>query len=130
MNSPPEPGSPSPTTPSSGSPPPEELQLPSAGNTQEADTDTSRFFAAQPKKSTRTGLLRGLKLWKKDEPTTSVSGKQERGASSGATLTWVEGTQRTMKEELVDQAMADHLKRSKQPLTPLNRASDEVAFAS
>jgi hypothetical protein len=116
MNSPPEPGSPSPTTPSSGSPPPDELQLPSAGNTQEADADTSRFFNAQSKKPAgrASNFLRGLKLRKKDENTVSVGGKQERGGPSSATSSWVEGTQRAMKEELVDQAMADQLKRSKE----------------
>ncbi|KAF9779167.1 hypothetical protein BJ322DRAFT_1088940 [Thelephora terrestris] len=110
MNSPPEPGSPSPTTPSSGSPPPDELQLPSAGNTQELE-DTSRFFASQSKKPSRTGFLRGLKLRKKEDTAASGSGKQERGAPLSATSSWVEGTQRAMKEELVDQALVDHLKR-------------------
>ena len=113
MNSPPEPGSPSPTTPSSGSPPPDELQLPSTGNTQELDTETSRFFNSQSKRSTRTGVLRGLKLRKKEDTVTSVGGKQERGAPLSATSSWVEGTQRAMKEELVDQAVADQLKRSR-----------------
>ena len=113
MNSPPEPGSPSPTTPSSGSPPPDELQLPSAGNIQELDTDTSRFFNPQSKRTTRTGVLRSLKLRKKEDTLTSVGGKQERGAPLSATSSWVEGTQRAMKEELVDQAVADQLKRSK-----------------
>jgi len=112
MNSPPEPGSPSPTTPSSGSPPPDELQLPSGGNTQELDADTSRFFSSQPKKSTRTaGVLRGLKLRKKEDISISVGGRQERGAPLSATSSWVEGTQRAMKEELVDQIVADQLKR-------------------
>jgi hypothetical protein len=117
MNSPPEPGSPSPTTPSSGSPPPDELQLPSAGNTQELDTDTSHFFP-QSKRTTRaTAFLRGLKLRKKEDATSSGSGKQERGAPLVSTSNWVEGTQRAMKEELVDQAVADQLKRStKSPL--------------
>ena len=112
MNSPPEPGSPSPTTPSSGSPPPDELQLPSAGNTQEFDTDTSRLFQSQSKKSSRTGVLRSLRLRKKEDTLTSVGGKQERGAPLSATSSWVEGTQRAMKEELVDQVVADQLKRS------------------
>jgi hypothetical protein len=109
MNSPPEPGSPSPTTPSSGSPPPDELQLPSTANTQELDTDPSRFFNSQSKRTTRTGtgLLRSLKLRKKEDTLTSVGGRQERGAPLSATSSWVEGTQRAMKEELVDQAIAD-----------------------
>ena len=111
MNSPPEPGSPSPTTPSSGSPPPDELQLPSGGNTQEPDADASRFFGSQSKRSTRTGVLRSLKLRKKEDTVIS-SGKQERGGPLGATSSWVEGTQRAMKEELVDQAVADQFKRS------------------
>lgn len=115
MNSPPEPGSPSPTTPSSGSPPPDELQLPSTGNTQELDADTPRSFASQSKKSGRTGMLRGLRLRKKEDPLISIGGKQERerGAPLSATSSWVEGTQRAMKEELVDQGVVDHLKRSK-----------------
>ncbi|KAF9653357.1 hypothetical protein BDM02DRAFT_3107974 [Thelephora ganbajun] len=111
MNSPPEPGSPSPTTPSSGSPPPDELQLPSIGNTQEPDTDTSRFFNSQSKRSARTGVLRSLKPRKKEDTIISTGGKQERGAPLSATSSWVEGTQRTMKEELVDQGVADQLKR-------------------
>ena len=115
MNSPPEPGSPSPTTPSSGSPPPDELQLPHAGNIQELDADTSRFFTSQPKRTTRaTGFLRNLKLRKKEDAAVSGGGKQERGAPLVATSTWVEGTQRAMKEELVDQTVADQLKRSKE----------------
>ena len=114
MNSPPEPGSPSPTTPSSGSPPPEEVQFPS-GDTQDPDTDISRFSASQSsKKTTGTGFLSGLQLWKKDDATVSVGGKAARRAPLVATSTWVEGTQRGMKEELVDQAVADQLKRSKQ----------------
>ena len=124
MNSPPEPGSPSPTTPSSGSPPPDELQLPSAGNTQDPDADASRFFSSQSKKNTRTGFLRGFKLRKKEDPAVSVSGKQERGAPLSATSSWVEGTQRAMKEELVDQGVVDHLKRSKQILYLLSRIAD------
>lgn len=126
MNSPPEPGSPSPTTPSSGSPPPDELQLPSAGNTQELDADTSRFFNPQPKRSTRAdGVLRKLKLRKKDDTSVSVGGKQERGAPMSATSSWVEGTQRAMKEELVDQAVADQLKRSKYLLSlPIHVANE------
>ena len=112
MNSPPEPGSPSPTTPSSGSPPPDELQLPSAGNTQEPETDTSRFFGFKSKRTSRTSaVLRSLKL-RKEDTSTSTSGKQERGGPLGATSSWVEGTQRAMKEELVDQVVADLLKRS------------------
>lgn len=126
MNSPPEPGSPSPTTPSSGSPPPDELQLPSAGNTQELDTDTSRFFPSQSKRTTRTGgMLRSLKLRKKEDTIISVGGKQERGVPSSATSSWVEGTQRAMKEELVDQAVADQLKRSEQLSLFLIRVIDE-----
>ena len=113
MNSPLEPGSPSPTTPSSGSPPPDELQLPSAGNTQELNTDTSHFFSQSKKNTPRTGFLRGLKLRKKEDTTASVGGKQEREVPLVSTSTWVEGTQWAMKEELVDQAMADLLKRSK-----------------
>ena len=126
MNSPPEPGSPSPTTPSSGSPPPDELQLPSAEHTQEADT--SPFSTSQSKKSTRAGgFLRGLKLRKKEDTKISIGGggKQERGSLVGATSSWVEGTQRAMKEELVDQNVADQLKRSELlsllPTHPLSR---------
>jgi len=118
MNSPPEPGSPSPTTPSSGSPPPDELQLPSTEHTQEADA--SLFATSQSKKATRTGFLRGLKLRKKDDTkiSTGGGGKQERGSLVGATSSWVEGTQRAMKEELVDQNVADQLKRSELPSPP------------
>lgn len=127
MNSPPEPGSPSPTTPSSGSPPPDELQLPSAGNTQELDADTSRFFS-RSKKSTRTGFLRGFKLRKEEDAGVSVGGKQERGAPFSVTSTWVEGTQRTMKEELVDQVVVDNLKRSRRSSSfPKNDADDRLA---
>ena len=122
MNSPPEPGSPSPTTPSSGSPPPDELQLPSGGNTQELDTDTSHFFSSQSKRTTR--FLRGLKLRKKEDTAPSAGGKQERGAPLVSTSTWVEGTQRAMKEELVDQAVADQLKRSKESPPFLNYVTD------
>jgi len=57
-------------------------------------------------------MLRGLKLRKKEDTVISVGGKQERGAPMNATSSWVEGTQRAMKEELVDQAVADHLRRS------------------
>ena len=123
MNSPPEPGSPSPTTPSSGSPPPDELQLPSAENTQEPDA--SPFFTLQSKRSTRTAVLRKLKLRKKEDTIISVGGggKQERGGPVGATSSWVEGTQRAMKEELVDQIVADQLKRSEwQSLYPSSSA--------
>jgi hypothetical protein len=113
MNSPPEPGSPSPTTPSSGSPPPDELQLPSASNTQELDTHTSHFLGPHSKKPSRTaGVLRSLKLRKKEDTIISVGGRQERGVPLSATSSWVEGTQRAMKEELVDQAVVDQLKRS------------------
>ena len=41
----------------------------------------------------------------------------------GATSSWVEGTQRAMKEELVDQIVADQLKRSEwQSLYPSSSA--------
>lgn len=60
----------------------------------------------------------------------SVSGKQERGAPLSATSSWVEGTQRVMKEELVDQAVADQLKRSKQPSSSLIRVTDEDGLAT
>ena len=131
MNSPPEPGSPSPTTPSSGSPPPDELQLPTAGNTQELDTDVSRIITSQPKRTSRAGgLLRNLKLRKKEDTIISVGGKQERGAPSTATSSWVEGTQRAMKEELVDQVLADQLKRSKRLPSFLIRVADWSGLAS
>jgi len=58
----------------------------------------------------------------------SASGKQERGAPMSATSNWVEGTQRAMKEELVDQAVADQLKRSKQSLSFLAHVADEGLF--
>lgn len=127
MNSPPEPGSPSPTTPSSGSPPPDELQLPSVGNTQEPETETSRFFGFHSKRSGRTGgVLRSLKLRKKEDTIVSTGGKQERGGPSSATSSWVEGTQRAMKEELVDQGVADLLKRSEHlPLFLVHAAVDD-----
>jgi hypothetical protein len=57
-------------------------------------------------------VLRSLKLRKKEDTLMTVGGKQERGAPLSATSSWVEGTQRAMKEELVDQPFADHLKRS------------------
>ena len=115
MNSPPEPGSTSPTTPSSGSPPPDELQLPSTGNIQGLGTDTSRPIASQPKKPSRAaGLLRSLKLRKKEDAVIPVGGKQELGAPSTGTSSWVEGTQRAMKEELIDQATVNKLRRSEQ----------------
>lgn len=75
--------------------------------------DPSRYFNSQSKKTTRTGILRGLRLRKKEETLISVGGKQERGAPLSATSNWVEGTQRAMKEELVDQAVVDQLKRSR-----------------
>ena len=70
------------------------------------------------KKTTRPGFLSGLKLWKKEDATISVGGKEVRRAPLVATLTWVEGTQRGMKEELADRAVADQLKRSKQSYPP------------
>ena len=83
------------------------VQLPS-GNTQDPDSDVPRISASQPsKKTTRTGFLSGLKLWKKEDATVSVGGKEVEG-SLIATWTWIEGRQRRMKEELVrDQAVAD-----------------------
>ena len=130
MNSPPEPGSSSPTTPSSGTPPPDEIQLLPPEDTRGLDADPSHFFPSQTKKPTRTSFLRGLKLRKKEDTTASVGGKQERGAPLVATSTWVEGTQRAMKEELVDQAVADQLKRSTKSPLFLSRVTDEDGLDS
>ena len=58
----------------------------------------------------------------------TIGGKQERGGPLGATSSWVEGTQRAMKEELVDQPFADHLKRSEQSLSSLIRVADGNAL--
>lgn len=72
----------------------------------------TRFSTSQQKRTNRSGFLRGFKLRKKEDTIASTSGKQERGAPLSATATWVEGTQRVVKEELVDQSVVDHLKRS------------------
>ena len=69
-------------------------------------------------------MLRGLKLRKKEDTLITVGGKQERGPPLSATSSWVEGTQRAMKEELVDQPFADHLKRSEKTLSSLIRITD------
>ena len=59
-------------------------------------------------------MLRKLMSRKKEDTATSTGGggKQDRGGPVSATSSWVEGTQRAMKEELVDQIVADQLKRS------------------
>ena len=66
---------------------PGELQLPS-GDAQDPDTDVSRFSDSQSsKKTTRTGFLGGLKLWKNEGPTISVCGKEAQRASLVTTST-------------------------------------------
>ena len=125
MNSPPEPGSPSPTTPSSGSPPPDEPQLLPTENTQEPDASPS--VDPRSKRTLRTGVLRKLMSRKKEDTLvpTGGNGKQERRGPMSTTLSWVEGTQRAMKEELVNQIVVDKLKRSEWSLPLLVLAADE-----
>ncbi|KII90836.1 hypothetical protein PLICRDRAFT_174197 [Plicaturopsis crispa FD-325 SS-3] len=107
MNSPTEPGSPSPSTPSSGTPPPDEPQYiptaPSSSQTREAPTAPKRRLPAGASFAAAS-TMRDAKTRRREE------GGSRRGGG-GAAWEGKEGGRRGDKEELVDGQLVDYLRK-------------------
>jgi hypothetical protein len=105
MNSPPDPGSPSPTTPSSGSPPPDEYPLPPSSS----QIEQTSMFLSSPTSGKRTRNAptssRDAKTRRRDDPGQSSTGRR---AGHGYGRSQESGRQ---KDDLVDSQLVEILKR-------------------
>jgi hypothetical protein len=116
MNSPPEIGSPSPSTPSSGSPPPEEAYQQTIVNTSSSYISnlTSHIGAAfggqsSSKRRLPTGSSFGAASSSRDTKT------RRRGAEPGRTVggPWEPSGGKKEKDELIDMALVEYLRKGK-----------------
>ncbi|KIM48587.1 hypothetical protein M413DRAFT_81723 [Hebeloma cylindrosporum] len=114
MNSPPEIGSPSPSTPSSGSPPPEEAyqQIPANASSSYISNLTSHIgaaFGAQSSSKRRlpTGSSFGAASSSRDTKT------RRRAAEPGRTGggPWESSSGKKEKDELIDTALVEYLRK-------------------
>lgn len=128
MDSPTEPGSPSPSTPSSGSPPPDELeqmQAISRGNTllgKFTNSFSGGSSSASPSKRRLPGgssfaaasNTRDTKSRRREDTGSSGRDKDRRGG--GDREGWGDGKGRKDKDELVDGTLVAHLRRGEDAL--------------
>src|ERR1700734_3789767 len=125
MNSPTEPGSPSPSTPSSGSPPPDEIeqiQADSRGGSilgKFAHSLTSGSSSSPSKRRLPGGSgfaaasnTRDAKTRRREDGMGMGGGGRDRDRRGGDREAWQEGKGRKDKDELVDGALVEHLRRS------------------
>jgi hypothetical protein len=118
MNSPPDPGSPSPSTPSSGSPPPDEIQYTqqhagastgAASQLSHITSQISSFIGGGPSKRRLPG---GSSYGPASNTRDSKSRRREDPRRAGSGNGWGEGTEvKRDKDELVDIAVVERLKK-------------------
>lgn len=117
MNSPPDPGSPSPSTPSSGSPPPEEATQPSnpSGFLNIARDLTQSFAGGASKRRLPGGPSFGASSSNRD-PKSRRRGDSARNAGTGGanTAAWdAKGESKREERELVDTHIVEYLRKGK-----------------
>ncbi|KAF9469388.1 hypothetical protein BDZ94DRAFT_1244331 [Collybia nuda] len=121
MNSPPEPGSPSLSTPSSGSPPPEEINAQASGSTSTHLMNTitshltSTFSGSSSKRRLPGGSGYGASSSNRDPKTRrrGDTGRGQGGDRSGGGSNWDNSkeTGRREKDDLVDNGIVEFLRK-------------------
>jgi len=115
MNSPPDPGSPSPSTPSSGSPPPEEVNFqPNPGSSYLANF-TSHISATFSGNSSKRRLPAGSSFGAASSARDAKTRKRGESGRQNSSAAW-EGLKESAggkkeKDELIDNALVEYLRK-------------------
>lgn len=121
MNSPPDPGSPSLSTPSSGSPPPEEINTQASGSASAqflntiTDRLSSTFAGGSSKRRLPGGSGYGASSSNRDPKSRrrGDTGRAQGGDRGGGGSTWetAKDTNRREKDDLVDNSVVEYLRK-------------------
>ena len=116
MNSPPDPGSPSVSTPSSGSPPPEEVNTnPSnASRIMDLASHITSSFSGSSKRRLPGGSSFGSSSSNRDHKTRRRGDSGRLAASGGSSANW-EGLKegKREKEDLIDHQIVEYLRKGR-----------------
>ncbi|KDR73713.1 hypothetical protein GALMADRAFT_251521 [Galerina marginata CBS 339.88] len=114
MNSPPDPGSPSPSTPSSGSPPPEEVNFQQNTSSYLANL-TSHISATFSGNSSKRRLPAGSSFGAASSARDAKTRRRGESGRQNTSTTW-EGLKESVggkkeKDELIDNALVEYLRK-------------------